>query len=534
VSLVIKLDDPERARLLDLYVNRNDGLRLGLDSLNLLRRVQIRSEVGTDGVAAEILEISNTLNGWLTVARRNRNGQNSLVEQVGLAAVFQGFRNYPTINIPDNLIQQGGGTNMSLPQTLLTGAGPGGPRDLTGVLLEFINRWHWFAPYRRPSQTSPPGEDYVVQPSGQNLSRVFSTLQTSRETEFADLRKDTQRIIPGIHISAPPIGNEVTIRIQEPGGVSVTLANTSEGVINTLVIEGAAKTLPPNSLIMIEEPEVHLHAAAQRELLQIMREVTEQRGHQILITTHSTIFARTDDVTDTWLVTKYDGNSSVRKLSTEKDLLFLKRELGHENTDLFNSNSIVITEGESEEVAFPIIADGIGIDLGGRGIRIHNVRGSGQATRAELLLKYLKNSDTSAYLILDKHGSIEQHTEDWVRTGLIDQKHIKIWPAEFEDIFENQTIIAAMKGYNASEGTDISVDEAELKNARSNGVTVARFLRQLIFEKAQRELKKPVFAEQLAVAADGNAGRLVIQDILKAIANRGPLPVDRDPNKPPL
>src|SRR5712692_3799799 len=33
VSLVIKLDDPERARLLDLYVNRNDGVRLGLDSL---------------------------------------------------------------------------------------------------------------------------------------------------------------------------------------------------------------------------------------------------------------------------------------------------------------------------------------------------------------------------------------------------------------------------------------------------------------------------------------------------------------------
>jgi len=252
---------------------------------------------------------------------------------------------------------------------------------------------------------------------------------------------------------------------------------------------------------MIEEPEVHLHAAAQRELLQIMIEASQKRGHQFLITSHSTIFARTDEITDTWLVTKHDGNSSIRKPSSEKDLLFLKHELGHENTDLFNSNCVVITEGESEEAAFPMIAEQNGIDLGDRGIRIYNVRGSGQATRIELLLKYLKDSDTSAYLILDKHGNIERHTSDWVRSGLIDEKRVKIWPAEFEDAFDDQTIITAMKGYNTSEGTDISLDASELKKARAEGATVARFLQRVIFEKTQRELKKPVLAEQLAIAS---------------------------------
>jgi ABC-type phosphonate transport system ATPase subunit len=518
--LVLELDDAERGRLIDFYIPKNDGIRLGIDSLNLLRRVRIQADVEADGIASEVLEVSNTIDGWITLGRRDRNDPNTVSRQASLGAIFQGLRNSPTTNMTNNVVAQIGGLNTARPQALLNETVPA---DLRATLLEFIQRWHWFAPYRRPSQTSTPGEDYVVQPSGQNLSRVFSTLQTSRETEFADLRKDAQRIIPEIHISAPPIGNEVTIRVQEPGGVSVTLANTSEGVINALVIEGAAKTLPQNSLIMIEEPEVHLHAAAQRELFQIIKEAAKQRGHQVLITTHSTIFARSDDVTDTWLVTKRDGNSSVHKLLTEKDLLFLKRELGHENTDLFNANCIVITEGESEEIAFPIIAEDIGIDLEAKGIRIFNVRGSGMATRIELLLKYLKGSDTAVYLILDKHGSIEQHAEEWVRTRLIDQKRVKIWPAEFEDTFENHTIITAMKNYNVSEGTDVQIDENELKMARSNDVPVARFLQRQVFEKTQRELKKPVLAEQLAVAVQRSTSPVIIQNILKAIASGGPL-----------
>jgi predicted ATP-dependent endonuclease of OLD family len=274
---------------------------------------------------------------------------------------------------------------------------------------------------------------------------------------------------------------------------------------------------------MIEEPEVHLHAAAQRALLQVMMEASQKKGHQFLITTHSTIFARTDEITDTWLVTKHDGISSIRKLSSEKDLLFLKHELGHENTDLFNSNCIVITEGESEEAAFPMIAEQVGIDLGGGGIRIYNVRGSGQATRIELLLRFLKDSDTSAYLILDKHGNIERHVSDWVRGGLIGEKRFRIWPAEFEDLFDDQTVITAMKSYNTSEGTNISIDPSELKKARADGTTVARFLQRLMFEKEQRELKKPVLAEQLAIASKSGGSQAIIIDTLKAIAKDGPL-----------
>jgi len=521
-SMVLALDDAERNTLFDLYLSKTDGHRVLLESANFLKMMHVEVTVDSTGILTETVQLSNTVDGWVSIGEQVVESGNITVRQVHLSVALQASRQYGNSNIPNNLIPRQSGTIMGgRQQRLLTGVTP---RDLDDFVSAFIRRWHWFAPYRRPSITSQPKEDYVVQPSGQNLSSVFTTLQTSRETEFEDLRKDTQRLMPGVRISAPLTGNEVTIRIQEPGGVNVTLANTSEGVINALVIEGAAKTLPDNSLIMIEEPEVHLHAAAQRELLQIMREVSVRKNLQFLITTHSTIFAKADDLTDTWLVTKNEGISSVKKLSTGKDLLLLKRELGHENSDLFNSNAIVITEGESEEIAFPLIAADIGIDLIDRGVRIFNVRGSGQATRIELLLKYLKSSDTLAYLVLDNHGIIEGHVSDWIKQGLIDPKRVRIWPLEFEDTFDDETILSAMHSYNESEGVEVPLDVHDLAKVRSNGAPVVRYLQKLVFETTHRQLKKPALAEHLAISAKGKDEPSMIKKMLEAVAEGRPFP----------
>lgn len=52
-------------------------------------------------------------------------------------------------------------------------------------------------------------------------------------------------------------------------------------MVNTL------ETAPPKSLVIFEEPETSLHGDAQVRLAQYFVEVALRRGHQIIITTHS-------------------------------------------------------------------------------------------------------------------------------------------------------------------------------------------------------------------------------------------------------
>lgn len=58
-----------------------------------------------------------------------------------------------------------------------------------------------------------------------------------------------------------------------------------EGRIQYLVT--TLETLPPQSLVLIEEPETSLHPHAQRVFGEYLVDVSTRRGHQILVTTHS-------------------------------------------------------------------------------------------------------------------------------------------------------------------------------------------------------------------------------------------------------
>ncbi len=51
----------------------------------------------------------------------------------------------------------------------------------------------------------------------------------------------------------------------------------------------AIEALPPKSLVLLEEPEITLHPDAQRGLAWYLMNVAKRKGHQILLTTHSTV-----------------------------------------------------------------------------------------------------------------------------------------------------------------------------------------------------------------------------------------------------
>ena len=518
-SILIELNDEERGRLLKALPFSSDTEREATRRSKFLREFKLSFVANEAGVNFNAFEVSDVTNGWAGVYNRTTPvpGQWKIVS-FGLAQAIQSYLS----NRP-NIAQPGGNdqTIIAGSDSLLNWGNAAVENTFRDSFSRLLDRWFWISPQRRPNATYAPTQNYRVNPSGDNLAQVMNTVQSDSPDQFNELSSEFQAIIPSLgRVSAPLRGNQVTVRFQEEGQIDVTLANTSDGVLQATGIAGALLTFPPNSLVLIEEPEIHLHAAAQRQLLSLMKRLTEKKGHQFLVTTHSTIFSQSNEKVETFLVTKSDGSSTLRQIAADGSLQLIKHELGHENTDLFGFNAVVIAEGDCEQIALPILAESQSINLHELGVKIYNVRGSGRSTRVEHLLEFLKDSDTLVYLILDSHDKIRQKVDGWIGAGLMKAQNVKIWDQSFEDLFEDGLILEAIQRYGREEGVSFKVDPESLAEARNQAAPLARTLARKLYEQSGHGLKKHLLAEFLAeVAVERKEIPSRVQETLRAIGN---------------
>lgn len=136
-------------------------------------------------------------------------------------------------------------------------------------------------------------------------------------------------------------------------------------------------------LLLIEEPEAHLHPQRQLRLMQLLQEATKREGKrspvQVVVTTHSPNLASKIPLNNMVLV-KNRKAFSLRQNSTgleASDYRFLERFLDVTKSNLFFARAVLVVEGDSEELLMPTIATILGKDLTKAGVSIVNVRGTG-------------------------------------------------------------------------------------------------------------------------------------------------------------
>lgn len=177
--------------------------------------------------------------------------------------------------------------------------------------------------------------------------------------------------------------------------------------IHQLVILSIAVLGHENSLVLIEEPEIHLHPLLQRRLLDFLRRETTNR---YVVTTHSSaLIAPAPDIAVTHLWTK-DGVTASRLVETTGHSLEALRDLGVRASDILQANSVIWVEGPSDriylrhwlELLYPgEFREGIDYSImfyGGR-LLAHVTLERGDASDADDLIHLLRINQHSAILI---------------------------------------------------------------------------------------------------------------------------------------
>lgn len=141
-----------------------------------------------------------------------------------------------------------------------------------------------------------------------------------------------------------------------------------------------------NKLLLIEEPEAHLHAQRQLRLMRYTQEQAEARHIQVVVTTHSPNLASAVPLSNMVIVHSKRA-FPLAETQTEldpSDYRFLERFLDVTKANLFFARGVLIVEGDAENILLPTLADLIGRNLTEHGVSIVNVGGVGLGRYARI------------------------------------------------------------------------------------------------------------------------------------------------------
>lgn len=113
-------------------------------------------------------------------------------------------------------------------------------------------------------------------------------------------------------------------------------------------------------ILLVEEPEIHLHPALETSMLRYMKRVASES--QIFITTHSTNFLDTAEMRNVYLVSK-DSSTNVQLIDMAEAQNSIPKELGLRLSSVFMFDRLVFVEGPTDEEVLRELSATLDINL---------------------------------------------------------------------------------------------------------------------------------------------------------------------------
>lgn len=178
-----------------------------------------------------------------------------------------------------------------------------------------------------------------------------------------------------------PLKNQYDIRLQKQGS-SFLVGSASSGERELLTYLFAIFALNVrDALIIVDEPELHLHPKWQKTLLQLFIRLAQSTGNQFLLATHSPTFVSPESIQYVSRVFSHCQRSHIIRLNTivlpeARHLLNIVNSQNNER--LFFADEVVLVEGLSDRIFFESVLDRYGRSSSSRSIlEVISVGGKG-------------------------------------------------------------------------------------------------------------------------------------------------------------
>jgi hypothetical protein len=137
-------------------------------------------------------------------------------------------------------------------------------QDLTGIRDFFLSIANVDA-FRNVSFFANVAPKETIVATGIDLPQILHYQYTNDREKFDGYEENITKVLPDVDIIETPLvgPGQTTTQVRfrgDPG--KYDLSSLSSGIKDVLVLVAAAYFSPPGSLILMEEPENHLHAAA--------------------------------------------------------------------------------------------------------------------------------------------------------------------------------------------------------------------------------------------------------------------------------
>ena len=222
---------------------------------------------------------------------------------------------------------------------------------------------------------------------------------------------------------------------------------TLSAYIDWRIKEMTEKEMPFHPILLLEEPEAHLHPQAQRKIYSQMRNLTGQK----FISTHSPIIAAQAELREILHIIKTKSFSEINHLKIEKlspnEQRKIKEEVFKTRGDILFSNILILCEGETEDQVLPqFFKHHFNAEPFEMGVNIVSSGGSGKykpflQIAYDLGIKLYILSDGEQQTIRDVQKHYQNVFSDASDEEI--QKHIKFLPneADFEKYLIDENYI---------------------------------------------------------------------------------------------